>query len=74
MGLVAHPEWFTSLPVRTHITSGPDDRLGEGAAAGRASKPYLICEPTDGAESRHRYLTATAPAFLPWLVERLSSR
>jgi len=74
VGWVAHPAWFTAIPVRAHVTSGPDDRLGSGPAAGRASKPYLVCEPTDDAGSPHRYLTAADGAFVPWLVERLSAR
>ena len=72
VGWVAHPAWFTAIAVQTHITSGPDDRVGQGPAAGRATKAYLVCEPTDGA-SPHLYLTATAPSFVPWLVERLSA-
>ena len=74
VGWVARPAWFTALPVRTHITFGPDDRLGTGPAASRANKPYLVCEPTDDADAPHRYLTAADGAFVSWLVERLSAR
>ena len=74
VGWVARPAWFTAIAVRTHITHGPDDRLGTGPAAGRARKPYLVCEPTEDASSPHRYLTSTDQAFVPWLVERLSAR
>ncbi len=74
VGWVAHPEWFTSVAVRAHITRGPDDRVGTGPAAGRASKAYLVCEPVEGGTSPHLYLTASAPSFVPWLVERLSAR
>lgn len=74
VGWVAHPEWFTAVDVRTHITRGPDDRVGTGPAAGRASKAYLVCEPTDGGVAPHLYLTGAAPSFMPWLIERLSAR
>ena len=74
VGWVVHPEWFSSVTVHTHIVTGPDDRVGTGPAAGRASKAYLVCEPVDPDSSRQTYLTATAPTFVPWLVERLSAR
>ncbi len=74
VGWVARPAWFTAIAVRTHITHGPDDRLGTGPAASRAHKPYLVCEPTEDASSPHRYLTATDGAFVPWLVAGLSAR
>lgn len=74
VGWLVHPPWFTSIAVQTHITSGPDDRLGDGPPAGRASKAYLIAEPSGTAQASQVYLTGVGPAFVPWLVERLSAR
>jgi pyrimidine-specific ribonucleoside hydrolase len=74
VGWVVHPDWFTSVRVRAHITSGPDDRLGTGPAAGRPSKAYLVGEPEDGGTAPHLYLTGAAPDFVPWLVRRLAAR
>ena len=73
VGWVAHPQWFDAVKVRTHITRGPDDRVGDGPAASRAAKAYLVCEPADDADGRHLYLTSTRAPFIPWLVERLSA-
>ncbi len=72
VGWIVHPEWFTSIRADAHITDGPDDRVGDGPAASRATKAYLVCEPAADADASHVYLTSTAAAFLPWLIERLA--
>ncbi len=74
VGWLVHPSWFTSVAVRTHITTGPDDRLGDGPPAGRTTKAYLVSEPSDKPTASQVYLTGVGPAFVPWLVERLSAR
>jgi pyrimidine-specific ribonucleoside hydrolase len=66
---LTHPQFIESMPVKVHITDGPDERAAGSLAATKPVKPYLVAEPSK--DGQHTYCTRAMPEFVEMLKARL---
>lgn len=70
---LTHPETLAAIPVKSHITTGPNDRSPGRLAATKPSKAYLISQPTTQ-PTNELYVTHTLKNVAPIIAQRVRQR